>query len=138
MLQRLDLKCKDEHRHGHFVGGKVAAAAFYHVSLVEAIVRGIRDTADAESHGNPPELSKDFACSLTRAGNIKDVPECVDAKVEGQSLADQVTNKRIPFKYADGRTVERSLPWNKAYRDEYTDDTLPTDHIRSAMAIDMK
>jgi hypothetical protein len=48
MAEGLDKRCDRSHRHQHLVGGRAAAAAFYPLPLVRAILRGIRATADAE------------------------------------------------------------------------------------------
>ena len=120
------------------MGGKATDAACYPVELVEAILGGTRDTADADTQRQPPDLPKDFVCAITRAGNIQDIPSSSEAKIEGQGLADLIAHTRIPFKYADGRVVELDLKWKEAYRDEYTSDILPNDHIRTAMAEELE
>ena len=138
MLRRLAVKCPGGHAHEHLVGGKAKAAAFYPPQLVEAILRGIRDTADAQDQQQFPEMPEEFICAMTRAGRVQDVPPGVEAKVDAQSKADQVQHYRVPFKYASGKVVELDLQWKDTYRDEYTNDILPTHHIRSAMAEEME
>ena len=48
MLKQLSKRCSGGHTHQHLVGGRSANAAFYPLPLVTAILRGIRDTYDAE------------------------------------------------------------------------------------------
>ena len=48
MVLALDRRCDRSHEHQHLVGGRAAAAAFYPLPLVRAILKGIRDTADAK------------------------------------------------------------------------------------------
>ena len=49
MLARLDLTCERNHKHEWLMGGRAAGAAFYPKALVLEIMRGIRDTDDAEA-----------------------------------------------------------------------------------------
>ena len=48
MLKRLSTRCDKSHSHQHLVGGRAAAAAYYPAKLISQMLRGIRDTADAE------------------------------------------------------------------------------------------
>ena len=48
MLERLSTRCDKSHSHQHLVGGRAAAAAYYPAKLISQILRGMRDTADAE------------------------------------------------------------------------------------------
>ena len=58
MTEGLDKRCDRSYRHQHLVGGRAAAAAFYPLSLVCAILRGIRSTADAERIRNDGEADR--------------------------------------------------------------------------------
>ena len=46
MLKRLSLTCPRQHQHQPLEGGRAKNAAFYPLELIEAIVRGMRDTAE--------------------------------------------------------------------------------------------
>ena len=62
MLSRLSRKCDGSHPHQHLIGGRAAAAAYYPPKLISQILRGIRDTADAE-HKEPdwdPAMAKEM------------------------------------------------------------------------------
>ena len=48
MLKRLNVRCDGGHQHQHLSGGRASAAAFYPMKVVTEIVRGMRDTWDAE------------------------------------------------------------------------------------------
>ena len=47
-----------DHRHQHLVGGQAAAATFYPLPLVRAILQAIRATADAERVRNDGEVDR--------------------------------------------------------------------------------
>ena len=46
MLKRVSRTCPREHKHQQLVAGRAKDAAFYPLELSEAIVRGMRDTAE--------------------------------------------------------------------------------------------
>lgn len=48
MLKRLAQRCTKDHPHKHLEGGRAKAAAYYPPSLILAILRGSRDTADPD------------------------------------------------------------------------------------------
>ena len=48
MLQRLSKRCTRTHEHQQLTGGRAEAAAFYPTDLLLAILRGMRDEADAK------------------------------------------------------------------------------------------
>ena len=52
MAARLSALCDKTHEHQHLMGGRAAAAAIYPLGLITAILRGMRDTADAEYKGD--------------------------------------------------------------------------------------
>ena len=59
MSLRLATRCDQSHQHQHLTGGKAAAAAYYPKGLATAILRGMRDTADAEHHDDEDDLPQD-------------------------------------------------------------------------------
>ena len=48
MLERLSRRCSGNHTHQHLSGGRAKAAEDYSIELITEILRGMRDTADAE------------------------------------------------------------------------------------------
>ena len=138
MLRRLERKCQGGHRHEHLVGGKPAAAAFYPLALVEAILRGIRDTADAADQDFHAAVPSPLVHAVQKAGQIQDVQPGVSARLEAEDLKERTKHHRIPFRYADGHVVELNLQWKPSYKDEYTSDILPQEHIRHAMVDEME
>jgi len=48
MADCLDRRCDRSHKHQHLAGGRAAEAAFYPLPLIQAILKGIRATADSE------------------------------------------------------------------------------------------
>ena len=120
--------------YAHLLGGKAAAAAFYPPALVEARLRSIRDTADAESNDDHEHLPEALVHAVTRAGKRHDVPAGVETHAEAEQLRDEVDHQGVPLKFAEGKVVELDLQRRDSYRDEYTNDVLPKDHVRAAMA----
>ena len=49
MAARLSTRCSKDHQHQQLVGGQAAAAAFYPLKLIKAMLLGMRDKADAKS-----------------------------------------------------------------------------------------
>ena len=49
MLQRLSKTCKGGHKHQALLSGRAAAAAFYPLPLLKAILQGVADTARLDS-----------------------------------------------------------------------------------------
>ena len=49
MAARLSTRCSKDHQQQQLVGGRAAAAAFYPLKLIKAMLLGMRDTAHAES-----------------------------------------------------------------------------------------
>ena len=48
MLKRLSKVCKGDHQHQALLGGRAAAAAFYPLPLLRAILQGVADTTKAD------------------------------------------------------------------------------------------
>ena len=48
MLKRQAKICKGDHRHQHLLSGRAAAAAFYPLPLLKAILQGVSDTTKAD------------------------------------------------------------------------------------------
>ena len=70
MVDVLSKRCSKTHEHQHLMGGRAAAAAYYPLGLITAILRGMRSTADAEfKHDDtPPELM----AAMAIAGSTQD------------------------------------------------------------------
>ena len=132
-LKRRSATCPNKHTHQQLIGGRGKEAAFYPVELVEAILRGIRGTADMEEKRSPPSPSKEFVCALRRAEKVQDVPPSLEVQVQAEGLRAEALHEKIPFKSANGRVMHTQPKYKDAYRDEYTNDILPHDHMGKAM-----
>ena len=137
MLKRLSVKCDGTHRHQHLIDGRAAKAAFYPVQLIEQILRGIRDTSDAEQREAEDIEGAQLVQALSRAGTLQDTPADLQARLHEQSLGDKLDHAKVKFKYLDGRSTHLSMKWKDAYKDEYTGDVLPHNNIREAMFDDI-
>ena len=60
MIARLGKICDRSHVHRHLTGGRCAEAAFYPLPLIRAILRGIRDTADAAKFKADEKISHSY------------------------------------------------------------------------------
>lgn len=70
MLKRLNKRCDKSPQHQHPLGGRAANAAYYPPELITEMLRGIRDTADAEHHD--PEHSTAMMAQMAAAGMLHD------------------------------------------------------------------
>ena len=115
-------------------GGGAAAAALYPEKLILEILRGMRDTADAEAsqqdHDNPS-----FHAATLAAGLFHDVPAGSAASLRQQDLAEQHQQRWTKFRMSDGSSTSIPLHENfrSSYRDEYTSELLPRALVESAI-----
>ena len=72
MLSRLSARCPGNHTHQHLIGSRAADAAFCPPELITNILRGMRNTADAEFKDVEHDVTMDVA--MTCAGALHDLP----------------------------------------------------------------
>ena len=83
------------------MGGRAAAAAYYPIGLITAILRGMRNTADAEEKEvlQPVEMT----AAMDIAGALHDVPcTSIRAAMASQDVVKMVATKEFPVKFGDG------------------------------------
>ena len=134
MLSRLSRKCDGSHPHQHLIGGRAAAAAYYPPKLISQILRGIRDTADAEH--KEPDWDPAMAKEMVRVAMCHDVPSSsLMAAYKASDLAHSNAKRKVLFKYLSGKEVSLSLDDNfkPQYKDEYTNEVLPFESAKDAM-----
>ena len=134
MLKRLSTRCDKSHSHQHLVGGRAAAAAYYPAKLISQILRGMRDTADAEH--KEYDLSSDMRMAMASAAMMHDqAPISLVAAYRESDLAHSNAQRKVIFKYADNREVSLSLDshFKPQYKDEYTNEILPFEAAKDAM-----
>ena len=103
MLDRLSRRCSGDHVHQHLVGGRAKTAEDYSIELVTEILRGVRDTADAEEKWGD-ECSEELIASMRTAGVMHDVHDVSVAAAYRAEDLDAATEKlTVKLKYADGR-----------------------------------
>ena len=135
MLQRLSKRCPGNHVHQHLVGGRAKQAAYYPSGLIEAILRGIRDTADHEAlRERDPDCPEHLLQAVLQVGQFSDQGLSVQAKARAEEIRSKLHRLKVPFKHHDGRVEYLSLKFRDSYRDEYTNDVLPHDHLCEAIA----
>ena len=138
MLSRLSRKCDGSHTHQHLIAGRAAAAAFFYPeALVQNILRGIRDTRDAEVREAEGHEGALLVQNVHRAGTLHDIPAELDARLQDVDLKHNVENAKLRFRFRDGSSQLLNLPWKETYRIEYTSDPLPYNRIRDAMVDEM-
>ena len=73
MRDRLSKRCSGQHTHQPLLGGRAADAAFYPLPLITQILRGMRDTFEAE---NPDDTGPDaeICHGMARAALLHDQP----------------------------------------------------------------
>ena len=134
MLSRLSTRCDGTHTHQHLMGGRAAAAAYYPAKLISQILRGMRDTADAEY--KEQEWSADMGKAMASAAMVHDQPPmALMAAYKESDLAHSNAQRKVLFKYQDGREVSLSLDnhFKPQYKDEYTNEILPFEAAKDAM-----
>ena len=109
MLARLDKRCDRSHAHEWLVGGKAHNAAFYPKALILAILRGIRDTADAEALREQEPEHPDLEQALHCAATMQDLSAPLPVELEAEELRQRLKKISFPVTYADGH-VEDVVP----------------------------
>ena len=124
MIHRLSRRCSGDHAHQHLVGGRAKAAENYFIELVTEIIRGVRDTADAEDKWGH-ECSDEISQKLRSAGVLHDVTNAsVAAAYRAEDMESFTEQLTVKLKYADGRTGSTDLVFKYSYRDEHTNEQL--------------
>ena len=138
MLRRLGNRCKGDHEHQRLEGGRAANAAFYSRDLVLEILRGIRDTTDAE-HGvqEEEERAEDHVNAIDAASNSGfghlEHEHDFNREFRDRDLANAVAQKSSTFKFANGETTQVAWRFKDRYVDEYTSEALPAPQIHDAI-----
>ena len=105
---------------------------FYPKELILEMLRGIRDTEDAEAL-RQPELPADLVAAVQHAGQLKDVPAGLPVRLEAQELKQRLDKLHFPATFSDGTVVDSVPQFKDSYKDEYTGEILPHEHICTAI-----
>ena len=135
MLARLSARCPGDHVHQHLIGGRAADAAFYPPELVTNILRGMRDTADAECN-DPCMTHVDMTVAMARAGSLHDIPAySLKASYRESDLSHQNAQMKVKFRFLKGHSIDIDLDKNfrEMYKDEYTTEPLPKEEAKAAI-----
>ena len=133
MLQRLSRRCSGDHVHQHLVSGRAKAAEDYSIELVTEILRGVRDTSDAEEKWGD-ECSDEILAKMTTVGMMHDVKDVsVAAAYRSEDKIASTERLTVKLKYGDGQVGPTDLIFKDVYKDEYTNESLPLGHVRQAM-----
>ena len=141
MIDWLSTRCKGGHVHQHPMGGRAGPAAIYPLELITEILRGIRDTADAEQRvQESKDIDRHIHLHMQADASMGDrlVSSLNVVRREGE-LCDQNAGRRTKLRMADGTT--RSINLNNHFRshylDEYTNEELPMEHIKDAIWVEL-
>ena len=116
------------------MGGRAANAAFYPPKLISKILRGMRDTADAEELDEVEDVAMKAATNI--AGCLHDVPACtIKAAYEAADLNHKNAQRKVKFKFLDGSTklIDLDPHFQEVYKDEYTTEQLPREQTKAAI-----
>ena len=126
MAARLSTRCSKDHQHQQLVGGRAAAAAFYPLKLIKAMLLGMRDTANAESK------------LLDRTRESRDVMNAVSESagaIPGVAAATTIPRtSQVPF--VKGKMCDVSYDdcnFRAKYVDDYTGEVLDRVLVRAAI-----
>ena len=110
MAQRLSTRCSGLHSHQHLMGGRAAEAAFYPQELIVEILRGIRDTADAESKDLDDVIPAHLSTLMSTAEQLHDVPRVpVLAAIQEADATKKSFDHITKLNYSDGSSREINL-----------------------------
>ena len=127
MNRQLNIVCDNLHTHQHLEGGRCAAAAFYPLPLVKAIIQGMNDTTD--SSRSIAQRSDDqrwtIAAVTDSAGRIPIDSEVAEVPTSGIK---KVTGGVLPIAY-------RPNQFKPKYVDEYTGQVLDP-HLAQAAVME--
>ena len=106
---------------------------FYPEDLITEILRGIRDTADAEEAPDPEPDG--LVSSMEAAGLFHDIPTSVVAAVRAEDQAKENRGMTTALRMADGslRVVPLQQNFRPSYKDEYTNIQLPSSWVQEAI-----
>ena len=104
--------------------------------LVSEILRGIRDTAEAEDPNSDSDpVTREMANAMARAGCLHDMPHSVSSMTQAQDKAAKGSRWTTKLRMHDGteKVVHLADHFKEHYRDEYTNELLPAEWIREAI-----
>ena len=121
------------------MGGRAAAAAFYPMALITEILRGIRDTEDAEHDHHECPHDPDVAAAMCPVALCHDVPKSLIAYISEENLANDNKKRFTKFHCSDGsmHTVPLHEHFKEQYRDEYTNEILPRSWVEAAIQVEL-
>ena len=104
------------------------------MKLITEILRGIRDTHDAE-HPDEDLPDQEIRRGLARAALLHDEPMGVVAAVQHEDLQASHTKRTTTFRMADGtsKLIPLHANFRSVYRDEYTNEPIPNAWVQSAI-----
>ena len=120
------------------LGGRAAAAAFYPLPLITEILRGIRDTHEAE-HPEDAGPEAEMQRGMARAALLHDEPPSLVATLHENDRQHKSTPRRTTFRLADGKnkSIDLNPNFRDVYRDEYTGEALPKSWVEEAIHDDI-
>ena len=127
MVLAHDRRCDGSHTHQHPVGGRATEAALYSLPLERAILKGIRDAADAQKNQDSGNAER------------RELVHAI-AGSQGETPYDHEKPVEVPSSYitnTDGgkvRVSDDEKNFKHKHIDEYTGETPEPSLIRAAIA----
>ena len=126
MADRLSNRCDKSHKHQQLVGGRCAEAAYYPLGLIDAMLHGMRDTADFENNikNRDRETRQCVSAVSSSAGEIPVLEKATTIPLTSE----------VPF--TNGKMCQIVYDDNNfrlKYVDEYTGEVLEPSLIKAAI-----
>ena len=134
MAARLSARCKGDRAHHPLEGGRAAAAAFYPMPLITEILRGMRDTCDAEDLSQQ-DLDHELQRQMVVAGLHQDFDLSIAAQLHSEDKLHDSLKRTTTLRMHDGstRVVPLHETFRATYKDEYTGEQLPAGWVHEAI-----
>ena len=126
MLEQLSLLCNKKHKHEPLLGGRAAAAAFYPLRLLKAILNGMQATRNARYCATALSDSRWDVGLIMSATPV--TPDSAQQAPDPSPDRSQLPNVECGFTHIHYDPVN----FREVYLDEYTREALPTDLVREA------
>ena len=131
LLQALNRQCSHDHKHLHLMSGRAAAAAFYPLPLLKAILKGMNATREA------------VQCVQALVEDEWDVVLSMSAKEvaqdeQQQAETSEIKQSSIPLEGGGTYRIEyKAENFKPRYLDEYTREELPLHLVKAATIVQL-
>ena len=125
MLKRLSKVCKGGHKHQPLLAGRAAAAAFYPLPLLRAILQGVADTTKADQ-SVASMLLEEYDTQLLMSISPVTSPDAPDSSKHEPGTMPCEGGGKVRIQYSP-------TDFKATYLDEYTREPLPSNLVQAAI-----